>query len=202
MIDGPNVAYYHQNFVDGAFNYRQIEAVVQHLLAQGKRVLLILPDKYTRREVPNHTCSPERSTTLSDADLSLLHRWRHEGVLYVCPNKIYDDWLWMYASVASEVATHRTAVVTNDAMRDHWCEMLRSRLPPLIIALSSLSSLHHFPRPLSPLIALRSFPPSLYLFPLDHSPLPTLLCLQVGASPEAGVQPVAPITDCKVRLYL
>ena len=40
VIDGPNVAYYNQNFEGGAFSYRQIAAVMAHLQAGGRRVLL------------------------------------------------------------------------------------------------------------------------------------------------------------------
>ena len=53
---------------------------------------------------------------------------------------LYDDWYWMYASVAetlaaepvesadvAEAAASVPRVVTNDAMRDHWSELLPVR---------------------------------------------------------------------------
>mmetsp|Transcript_18488 Transcript_18488/g.46315 ORF Transcript_18488/g.46315 Transcript_18488/m.46315 type:complete len:633 (-) Transcript_18488:458-2356(-) len=124
VVDGPNVAYCNQNYVNGSFSYRQVGALVDHLRKAGKRVLLVLPRKYTRRTIPNHTCSPERTTTLSDADMALLEEWRRSDALFECPNGVYDDWYWMYASVASPEAVERTVIVTNDAMRDHWVELL------------------------------------------------------------------------------
>lgn len=84
-------------------------------------MLLLLPSKYTRREIPNHTCSPELSTTLTDEEMSLLEDWKREGILFECAPGLYDDWYWMYASVVSPEAVQRTKVVTNDEMRDHRC---------------------------------------------------------------------------------
>ena len=141
VIDGPNVAYYNQNFEGGAFSYRQIAAVMAHLQAGGRRVLLLLPEKYVQEEVPNHTCSSERRNKVAAADLEMLERLRAEGTLYEVPRRVYDDWFWMYASVAAPpagggggggggaVAAPRalTRVVSNDAMRDHWVELLPRR---------------------------------------------------------------------------
>ena len=110
-----------------------------HLQAGGRRVLLLLPEKYVQEEVPNHTCSSERRNKVAAADLEMLERLRAEGTLYEVPRRVYDDWFWMCASVArrppaaaaaAAVPLRRralTRVVSNDAMRDHWVELLPRR---------------------------------------------------------------------------
>ena len=39
-LDGPNVAYYMQNFEQGIFNYHQIQFVVEALERMGENVLV------------------------------------------------------------------------------------------------------------------------------------------------------------------
>jgi Zc3h12a-like Ribonuclease NYN domain len=54
IIDGANVAYNHQNFEEGKFSYRQIELVVDRVLARGDgKVLVLLPYSYAQKIVPN-----------------------------------------------------------------------------------------------------------------------------------------------------
>ena len=54
IIDGANVAYYHQNFEGGKFSYRQIEIVIDNLLARKDgKVLVLLPSAYSKRFIPN-----------------------------------------------------------------------------------------------------------------------------------------------------
>ena len=54
-------------------------------------------------------------------------------MLYEVSNALYDDWYWMYATVAETRAEEdegemrngkRTRAITNDAMRDHWYDLL------------------------------------------------------------------------------
>ena len=61
VIDGPNVGYANQNFEGGRFEFTQVAAVLQLLQRKGKRVLLILPRKYAKDVIPNHTSSTEVS---------------------------------------------------------------------------------------------------------------------------------------------
>lgn len=54
IIDGANVAYNHQNFENGKFSYRQVELVVNKMLArQDGKVLVLLPYSYAQKIVPN-----------------------------------------------------------------------------------------------------------------------------------------------------
>ena len=46
VIDGPNVAYFNQNFDEGKFDVLQLAKLVEHLESLGHRVLVILPAKY------------------------------------------------------------------------------------------------------------------------------------------------------------
>jgi len=59
VVDGPNVGYANQNFEGGRFSFAQVAEVVSMLQRAGKRVLLILPAKYARDVVPNHTSSSQ-----------------------------------------------------------------------------------------------------------------------------------------------
>ena len=104
------------------------------LHAQGKRVLLLLPHHYIQDEIPNHTSSSEEWTRVEPSDRALLDAWRSEGKLFVCASGLYDDWYWMFASVSSsqhgggdDDSSPGPIVVTNDAMRDHWSELLPRR---------------------------------------------------------------------------
>ena len=130
VLDGPNIAYFSQNYDEGYFRYSQIDLIVERLRAEepGARILLLLPQKYLQQEIPNHTCAKARSSQLSDSDWALIYKWRAEGLLYECSQYLYDDWYWMFASVAEtgEEVDGQSAprVVTNDAMRDHWHELL------------------------------------------------------------------------------
>ena len=55
VVDGPNVAYFHQNFPGGGFNVKQVAIVVQALEDMGFVPLVVMPAKYTETVVPNHS---------------------------------------------------------------------------------------------------------------------------------------------------
>ena len=65
--------------------------------SRGESVLVLLPQAYVQEEVPNHTCSSQQRDRRTAADKALLEQWREQGILYVCPRGIYDDWFWMCA---------------------------------------------------------------------------------------------------------
>jgi len=123
LLDAPNIAYHNQNYEGGRFRFEQIAAMVALLRSRGERVLVMLPQAYVQEEIPNHTCSSQQRDRCTAEGKALLRQWREQGILYVCPRGIYDDWFWMYASVHG--ATSR--VVTNDAMRDHRMDLLPER---------------------------------------------------------------------------
>ena len=140
VLDGPNIAYLDQNYENGRFRYFQIQLVLDQIRAADPdaRVLILLPQKYLKQQIPNHTCAPARYTELDASDWALINQWRADGLLYDCYAGLYDDWYWMYASVAETRAaepgpdadlskTQVPRVVTNDAMRDHWSELLPER---------------------------------------------------------------------------
>ena len=100
------------------------------------RLLVLLPSKYcSGPEIPNHTNSPIRRNWLTACDQALLDSWREAGILYECAPRLYDDWYWLYATVAETSAGEwsgvevplggrLTRVVTNDGMHDHWVDLL------------------------------------------------------------------------------
>jgi hypothetical protein len=76
VLDAPNIAYFGQNFEKGGFRFRQIEIVLKALRAEGKRVFMTMPHKYTLDRIPNHARNrgrPGRShTALSRHEAALL----------------------------------------------------------------------------------------------------------------------------------
>ena len=78
IIDGANVAYHHQNFLEGKFSYKQIELLVDKMLERGDgKVLVLLPAVYSRHTIPNKCCTrsgaklskvKKRRTLISDDD--------------------------------------------------------------------------------------------------------------------------------------
>lgn len=60
VVDGPNVAYYNQNFEGGCFSVAQLKKVVQTLEDLGHIVLVVMPAKYCESVIPNHSKRPRR----------------------------------------------------------------------------------------------------------------------------------------------
>lgn len=114
VIDGANVGYYKQNFANAPkhVDYRQIDWMVDHLIAQNKRVLLVLHQRHFSQHLMPHWASP------------IVDKWRRCGVLYSTPAGSNDDWFWMHAALW---CGRGTLVVSNDEMRDHYFQMLAHR---------------------------------------------------------------------------
>ena len=112
LLDGPNIAYHNQNYEGGSFRFQQIAAMVALLRSQGENVLVLLPQAYVQEEIPNHTCSSQQRDRRSTEDAVLLKRWREQGILYVCPRGIYDDWFWMCARASA--CSHKHAPPPHD----------------------------------------------------------------------------------------
>ncbi|KAE8900140.1 hypothetical protein PF005_g24307 [Phytophthora fragariae] len=112
VIDAANVGYCNQNFEGGGFNYKQIELMVQHYEAKGKKVLVVLHQRRTTDEqVP-----PEHRAQLV--------QWRASRTMFNCQPGNNDDWYWLYAVVK---LGGRTLMVSNDEMRDHHFQMIHNR---------------------------------------------------------------------------
>ena len=110
--DDKVTTYAHES--SGAFQCAQIDSVLTAVRSANPkgRVLLVLHVSHT----------DARSTR--PYDTTLIQRWRKEGVLYVSPAGMNDDWYWLYAAFASGRACR---AVSNDEMRDHHFGMLHSR---------------------------------------------------------------------------
>jgi len=72
-MDGPNIAYYMQNFEQGKFNVYQIEFVVNALESMGETPLVIMPQKYC---LPSFTTSGSRGARqyLDEKERAVLER--------------------------------------------------------------------------------------------------------------------------------
>mmetsp|Transcript_58217 Transcript_58217/g.131889 ORF Transcript_58217/g.131889 Transcript_58217/m.131889 type:complete len:229 (-) Transcript_58217:211-897(-) len=108
--------------------------VLNRLVEEGERPLLILPRKYLDSEsVPNYCAAqfmPKGSSTrraISDDELALRKSWSDRGIVST-PRFHWsdDDHFWMFASVAErpelpvgEPKASVVTVVTNDEARDH-----------------------------------------------------------------------------------
>jgi hypothetical protein len=110
VIDGANVGYYKQNFVNAPkhVDYRQIDVVVQHFLDQGKKVLLVLHARHFSHKLLPSWAHP------------IVAKW--EPLLYKAPPGMNDDWFWLHAALWGSAL-----VLTNDEMRDHHFQMLAPR---------------------------------------------------------------------------
>eukprot|EP01038_Epipyxis_sp_PR26KG_P004312 gene4312-6110_t len=132
IVDGANVAYYHQNFVGGRFSYRQIELVVKQLqMFENKRILVILPKCYTQKVIPNSIRKDEitnKTVTLSDEDLRILAQLKNDDMIYTVPQGSNDDWYWTYSTVHKKrLSSNPIFVITNDLMRDHKIAFMEPR---------------------------------------------------------------------------
>ena len=138
IIDGPNIAYYMQNFQDGTFNFHQIKFVVDALENMGENVLVVLPKKYTydRFSIPTQTVTQMLSPKEKDIRDDLIAK----GKVYVVPVGSLDDYYWMYASVSMDEEFvppdnpegrwpgNRPMLISNDKLRDHKMSLLEPRL--------------------------------------------------------------------------
>eukprot|EP00597_Dinobryon_sp_UTEXLB2267_P008096 CAMPEP_0170085454 /NCGR_PEP_ID=MMETSP0019_2-20121128/20323_1 /TAXON_ID=98059 /ORGANISM="Dinobryon sp., Strain UTEXLB2267" /LENGTH=619 /DNA_ID=CAMNT_0010301903 /DNA_START=397 /DNA_END=2256 /DNA_ORIENTATION=- len=138
IVDGANVAYFHQNFESGKFSFRQIEMIVEKLQEKialehsngdsksNKRILVLLPRCYVQKVIPNNTQKRRKSVSLSKEDEAILNRLEQDKMLYVVPAGANDDWYWMYSTIYEGRQTP-AFVVTNDLMRDHKLAFLEPR---------------------------------------------------------------------------
>eukprot|EP00980_Cylindrotheca_fusiformis_P001717 scaffold388_cov114-Cylindrotheca_fusiformis.AAC.26 len=145
--DGPNIAYYMQNFHDGTFNYFQIRFVVDELEKMGENVLVILPKKYTQDSFTITSSSGNKRQRLTQSEKRIRHQLIESGKVYVVPFGCLDDYYWMFASVSSQRKSTngqdiyippgnpdgrwpgvRPMLVSNDQMRDHKLSLLEPRL--------------------------------------------------------------------------
>jgi len=102
-----------------------VDAILKRFQGEGKRVLVMIPWKYTEKWVPNHCRRWSFQRRLSPEEEAILQRWYHQDLVYRVPITQYDDLYWMYATVADD--DHPMLAVTNDRMRDHWVSLLEPR---------------------------------------------------------------------------
>ena len=140
IVDGPNIAYYMQNFDQGTFNYHQIQFVVDALENMGENVLVVLPKKYTydRFTIPKGTHTVKQ--TLSPKEREIRDNLISRGKACVVPVGSLDDYYWMFASVSMNEefippdnpegrwAGNRPMLISNDKLRDHKMSLLEPRL--------------------------------------------------------------------------
>ena len=140
IVDGPNIAYYMQNFDQGTFNYHQIQFVVDALENIGENVLVVLPKKYTydRFTIPKGTHTVKQ--TLSPKEREIRDNLISRGKACVVPVGSLDDYYWMFASVSMNEefippdnpegrwAGNRPMLISNDKLRDHKMSLLEPRL--------------------------------------------------------------------------
>jgi Protein-only RNase P len=143
IVDGPNVAFYMQNFQNGGFSYHQIQFVVDALEGMGEKVLVVLPKKYIHDRFWIQRLGGNDGTImqrLSAKERMIRDSLIKSGKLYVVPGGNLDDFYWMFASVFMEesyvpadntegrFAGIRPMLVSNDKLRDHRMSLLEPRL--------------------------------------------------------------------------
>ena len=140
IIDGPNIAYYMQNFQQGTFNFHQIKFVVDALENMGENVLVVLPKKYTYDRFSLHKATQTVTQTLSPKEKEIRDDLISKGKTYVVPVGSLDDYYWMFASVSMDEEFvppdnpqgrwpgNRPMLISNDKLRDHKMSLLEPRL--------------------------------------------------------------------------
>jgi hypothetical protein len=140
IIDGPNIAYYMQNFREGSFNFHQLKFVVDALENMGENVLVVLPKKYTYDRFPIQKANQMVKQTLTAKEKEIRDELIAEGKACVVPVGSLDDYYWMYASVSMDEEFvppdnpegrwpgNRPMLVSNDKLRDHKMSLLEPRL--------------------------------------------------------------------------
>eukprot|EP01031_Cornospumella_fuschlensis_P025937 gene25937-31322_t len=134
IVDAANVAYSHQNYEQGRFNYHQLDLVVRQLQGAGHRVLTILPSCYAPKSgvyVPNSIRVSKNKTSgdgkggrskdkvnvnkLTKEDIAIISRLLREDSVYLVPSGADDDWYWMTASLITPppYTPHSTATRVN-----------------------------------------------------------------------------------------
>ncbi|KAL3802226.1 hypothetical protein HJC23_001770 [Cyclotella cryptica] len=131
IVDGANVGFYmRKKYSKGQFSYRQIQAVVSSLEANGERPLVILPHKYTK---PGFIVSDRYRQRLDQDEIEILESLKKDGKLYIVPAGCQDDMYCMIAllgdrddledSTRSNGPNDQLArypyLITNDRFRDH-----------------------------------------------------------------------------------
>jgi len=140
VIDGPNIAYYMQNFQQGSFNFYQIKFVVDALEGMGENVLVVLPKKYTYDWFSIQKATQTVKQQLSSEEKAIRDDLIAKGKAYVVPVGSLDDYYWMYASVSMNEEFvppdnlegrwpgNRPMLISNDKLRDHKLSLLEPRL--------------------------------------------------------------------------
>eukprot|EP00977_Amphora_coffeiformis_P024453 scaffold15910_cov193-Amphora_coffeaeformis.AAC.7 len=151
IIDGPNVAYFMQNFETGRFSYHQIKFVIDELERVGERPLVILPRKYTfdffTVSVGAQSEVGAWKQRLTSAEKRIRTELMDSGKLAIVPSGFLDDYYWILASVSKQTNSRagrdltvppddpsgrwpgtRPVLITNDQMRDHKLAMLEPML--------------------------------------------------------------------------
>ena len=147
IIDGPNVAYFMQNFDEGRFNFHQLKFLLRALEAMGETPLVVLPCKYASKSFSIHKAGRFVKQIVSKQESLIMKELLEEGKLYVVPPKVLDDYFWMLASISDQITARkgesifvqagnpegrwpgaRPMLVSNDQMRDHQLELIEPRL--------------------------------------------------------------------------
>jgi hypothetical protein len=147
IVDGPNVAYYMQNFEHGTFNFHQLQFMVGALEKMQENVLVVMPQKYTKQTFVVSNASGTTRQRLTKKDIAIRDEMIASGKIYVVPSGLLDDYFWMFASVSEQLKSSkgknlfvppgnpdgrwpgiRPMLVSNDKMRDHKLSLLEPRL--------------------------------------------------------------------------
>lgn len=84
VLDGPNIAYFGQNFQGGRFQYAQIQRILDYWKKRDKRVLVVMPWKYTVDVIPNHSQrNRNESTYVREEEMDIVRGWANEvSIIY------------------------------------------------------------------------------------------------------------------------
>jgi len=112
IVDGANVAFYNQNFDQGAFCFSQVNAMMKMLEKEfpDRKALLVLHINRTRGQAAKKTFAQ-----------ALLKGLQERNQIVTTPVGSNDDWYWLYAAVRARCDG---LLVSNDECRDHIFQLL------------------------------------------------------------------------------
>ena len=107
VIDGANIGYYNQRpDLGGRISFKQIDSMAKYFIKLGKKPLIFLNIRHLNNSV-------------SYLENQIINSWKQNGILYITPKGLNDDWYWLYFSIKLMDEIDDSLLITNDNMCDH-----------------------------------------------------------------------------------
>jgi hypothetical protein len=110
FLDAGNILY----FADRKINYnsyKRLNSIVNKLLLENKNILIVIHER--------HINYLDKNDIMSNNEKNLVKKyyeeWKKKKIIYFTPNKMNDDWFFLYGGFL----VNKSKIVTNDKLKDH-----------------------------------------------------------------------------------